>query len=158
MNASEVIRLCWVIWAVAILICVGAVGVTITLASAEPAGAPGAVPYVVFGVAYAVLIPLGGFLHWRFFRLYWENGVVRPRGYLMAFVSLSSGFTLSVVMIGVVSVVRRSYLPEILLMMPPSLLLMWLWPMGWAMADRVGSLGEEAAVEEAELFHVDSHE
>lgn len=156
MSPSSAMRRCWVLWGISVALCGGAVGTVLAFGTTGDPIEIGVAWYVVVGFVYAIVIPLCGLIHWRLFRQYWANGVVRPEGYLKAFVALWIGLTLSVISISVLGIVRHSSMPELALALPPALMLMGTWPTGWAMTDRTESDDGAATMEEEELLHVHS--
>ncbi len=154
LTAAAAVHIAMAIWG-AMLILLLAVFVftfSFTIAAMEMRGpADDSRTFVPLLVVSAVVVAASGFAHWYLFRLYWRDGLVQPKGYLLASIILYSGITLCVVLALIGNVIDGSLYPNILVAGMLVLLLMAVWPSGRAMRVRRARSEED---DDVELFHL----
>jgi len=156
MDKSSAVLKCKLLWFAALVVGGGAVGTALAFGTTGQARALGLAWYVTAGFTYVALIPLSGWAHWHFFRRAWRNGAIRPEGYFKAFAALAAGLTAAVLLMCGMSLLRRALIPDLLLALPPLLMLMGSWPSGWALGEHVESAAEVDTVEEEDLLNIHS--
>ena len=138
MTPASAMRRGWAIWLILVAVAAAATGSAFTLASTgvrtdpTPRATALAIPMAAFGI----LIPLSFLAHWYCFRHYWKNGVVQPRGYLIGCTILWSGITLSILISSLVSILHGTLMPDIMIVLTGTLILLLTWPSGWAMVTK----------------------
>lgn len=108
---------------------------------------------VLFGVLFccAALATAAGFLHRYLLRRYWQNGVVTPRGYLIASTTLWSGITAAAIVALIGCLLDGSLFPNIVVAGLMVLLLTATWPNGRPMTHRRSRSDED---DDEELLHL----
>ncbi|MFW6058757.1 MAG: hypothetical protein ACODAQ_01160 [Phycisphaeraceae bacterium] len=91
--------------------------------------------FVVMAVC-AVLVSGVSFLHRHLFRAYWRDGVVQPRGYLLASVILWTGIAASSIVALVAAAMDGSLIPNLIIAAMMFMTLTATWPKGRAMVHR----------------------
>lgn len=137
MDSSSAMRRAWAFWLVTVMI--SAAATAIAMALTYPGGAerdprPTTSPGLLLNmVVFAVVIPVGFIIHWWCYRRYWKEGLVQPRGYLLANQILWSAMGLTVLTLAISCLVQRVFMPDMLLTFVAVILLLMSWPGGWPM-------------------------
>ncbi|MEX0886507.1 MAG: hypothetical protein WD009_08725 [Phycisphaeraceae bacterium] len=149
--AVQVAALLWAAMLV-LLLAVFVFTLVMTLPATKVATSPSrSDTFIPVSIATVMIIAASSFTHWYLFRAYWKDGLVLPKGWLLASIILYSGITLCAILALVGAIIDGSFFPNVMVAAMVVLLLMATWPSGRAMRVR-RPRGEED--DDVELFHL----
>ena len=153
LSPDRATSIAFLMWLTAVIVACLGFGVTLIYLRGHPLGpepTPLGQTLIPVAIIAVLLSGIGGFTHRYLFRRYWKDGLVQPRGFLIASAVLWSCLTLAVLTPLVGAMIERRLAPNILVS-TMLLLLLGTWPSGRAMRVR---RSREAEDDDVELLHL----
>lgn len=138
LTPRDALARAFMVWLASLVIAGGALGTAFGVAAAgEPLVLPERpidLSLIVSGIVTVLGIVVPNAVYWRLMHTAWRGGVVEPRGYLRATAILYGGYTLTVVALSVIALVRaEAWMFELMAGYLPMILLLLAWPTGHVM-------------------------
>lgn len=125
------------LWLLALVIAGGGLGTALVVATTGEGGMPerpNEWPLLISTLIFVIGTALPITIHWRLMHASWRGGVVQPQGYVLANAVLYGGYTLTVVVLSAITILRpAAWAFELMAAIPPMLLLLLAWPNGRVM-------------------------